>query len=173
MKLDFTRLLAVYGALVSSCAVLWNIYRDFNDRAQIRLAAKIGYVRQDESGQELFVADSWLQDRGIRPEIRPFLKITITNTGRRKLTVTGWGAELKRGEQSPLLQVVPCHLPMELGEGQIAHEFTRDLTILGNKTNRIFARDSTGKYWRATRRTMRAVRGEYQAYLERISRTEQ
>jgi len=114
MKLDFTRLLAVYGALVSSCAVLWNIYRDFNDRAQIRLAAKIGYVRQDESGQELFVADSWLQDRGIRPEIRPFLKITITNTGRRKLTVTGWGAELKRGEQSPLLQVVPCHLPMEL-----------------------------------------------------------
>jgi hypothetical protein len=167
MKLETTRLLAIYGAAVSSFAVLWNVYRDLNNRARIKLAAKIGYTVQDTFGQLLFISDSWLRNRDIRPDVMPILKITITNIGRRPATVTGWGAKLKRGEPTPLLEVVPYRLPMQLEEGNSTEQSTHDLTILNDRTKKIFARDSTGKYWYLKRKPMRSVRSEYKLYLEK------
>jgi hypothetical protein len=167
MKLETTRLLAIYGAVVSSFAVLWNVYRDLNNRARIKLVAKIGYMEQDKFGQLLFISDSWLRDRDIRPDVMPILKITITNIGRRPATVVGWGAILKRGESTPLLEVAPYRLPIQLEEGNSTQQSTHDLTILNDRTRKIFVRDSTGKYWYLTRKLMRAVRSEYKAYLER------
>jgi hypothetical protein len=97
----------------------------------------------------------------------PILKITITNIGRRPATVVGWGAILKRGESTPLLEVAPYRLPIQLEEGNSTQQSTHDLTILNDRTRKIFVRDSTGKYWYLTRKLMRAVRSEYKAYLER------
>lgn len=41
---ELTTTLATYGAILSTVAIVWNIYRDLTDRSRLQLTAFIGFV---------------------------------------------------------------------------------------------------------------------------------
>jgi hypothetical protein len=158
MKLDMTALLAVYGAVVSSFVAGWNVFRDLRDRPSVKVRAKIGYIMTNSDGRQLFVAYTWALRRGIVPGTQPLLKLTFTNSGRRVITLSMWGAVLKAGSATPLLFCPPLSLPKSLTEGESVDEFTTDLSVLDDKTKRIWVQDSTERSWYLPRHNLKSIR---------------
>jgi hypothetical protein len=70
--MDLTTLFAFCGVILSTVALTWNIMRDLNDRARLKLDAIIGKFYPDHTDRDYFV-------------------ITMTNIGRRPIVVKSWG----------------------------------------------------------------------------------
>ncbi len=168
MHMDSTKLAALYGALVSTFAVIWNVYRDFHDRACIELSAKVGYVVK--GGNRNYIATrEFLLDR--RPDIfqnaRPSLFLTITNTGRRPVLVEGWAIRTdikKTGNENSIFPLTT--LPKMLREGEYAVEQTDDLSLLRTGARGIYAWDSARKNWSLSRRDLRKLQREVKSVEE-------
>jgi hypothetical protein len=156
MNLDATRLVAMYGALVSTIAVAWNVHRDYKDRARIELSATIGYLAKF-GDRDCVVTRAYMIEH--RPEIvgrMPSLFLTITNTGRRPLFVEGWTIRTsikKTGDDHFLYPLFT--LPKMLKEGEYTIEKTDDLSLLDDGAKRIYVWDSTKKHWPLSRRQLR------------------
>lgn len=73
-----TLLLAVWGAVVSSVALGWNIFTALRDKGRLKVEASVTRRLGDK-------------------ERTPHLSITITNVGRRPVYVTNVGGQLKKG----------------------------------------------------------------------------
>lgn len=65
-----TEILAIYGTIVSTVALMWNIFRDSLDRPKVKLEAMIGQIYPDHTD-------------------RDYLFLTITNVGRRPVLIKG------------------------------------------------------------------------------------
>ncbi len=163
--MNITSLLALYGAVVSSFVAGWNVFRDLRDRPSVKVRAKVGYVLTNPDRRQLFVAYTWVLKRQLVPDEAPLIKMTFTNTGRRPITLGMWGAELKTGSETPCLFCAPHNLPKSLSEGESVDEFTNDLSILGDRTKRIWVQDSTERYWYLSKSGLKSARGD-RALLE-------
>jgi hypothetical protein len=73
-----TLFLAVWGAVVSSVAVGWNIFTALRDKGRLKVEVSITRIVGDKKRT-------------------PHLSITITNVGRRPVYVTNVGGRLKKG----------------------------------------------------------------------------
>lgn len=76
--------LAVWGAIVSTIALTWNIIRDIRDKGKLKLNAFIGKMFPD-------------------PKDKDYLVVTIANVGRRPIFVKHLGGETKRKLSIPTL----------------------------------------------------------------------
>jgi hypothetical protein len=122
--------LAIYGAILSTIAMLWNIKRDLDDKANIRVNVKI--------------SKSWLIS-GVDTE-QPCVE--ISNVGKRPVTITEISYTIDRKTYT----TKPKNhqdLPKELGEGQF---YSIDVAE-ENKGERVkieyfIVKDARGKrYW--------------------------
>ena len=137
--MDVTKLLAIWGAIFSTVAIAWNIVRDVNDRGRLKIDAMIGKMFPDHTDKN-------------------YLVITITNIGRRPILVKGWGGMKKKAVKGARgIFIVPQGLPRMLKEGEYHTEFTEDLTILSPELEKIYVWDSTGKYWKVSRKNLRRL----------------
>jgi len=75
--MDIIKFLALWGAILSTIAITWNIFRDVNDKGKLKIDAMIGKMVPDHTDKD-------------------YLVITITNIGRRPVLVKGWGGIKKR-----------------------------------------------------------------------------
>lgn len=140
--MDLTGFLAVWGAILSTIALIWNFIRDSGDRGQLKIDAMIGKMHPDHTD-------------------RDYLVITLTNVGKRPLLLKGWGAMKRKGTRAPRgLLIVPEGLPRMLKESEYHIEWTPELKILDEDTERIYAWDSSGKEWALTRNQMKRLRRE-------------
>lgn len=91
--MDGTAIAAIYGAIVSTFAVAWNVYRDSHDRARLELSTIVGFAIKDGIVSYAFALEKWPEQfRGSSPE----LFLTITNVGRRPVVVQGWAIQTDR-----------------------------------------------------------------------------
>jgi hypothetical protein len=140
--MDVTGFLAVWGAILSTIALGWNVLRDSRDRGRLKIDAMIGKMHPDHTD-------------------RDYLVITVTNVGKRPLLVKGWGGMKRKGASEPRgILIVPRGLPRMLKESEYHIEWTPDLTVLDEDTERIYAWDSSGKEWALTRKQMKRLRQE-------------
>ena len=134
--MDITKFLAVWGAILSTVAITWNIIRDARDKGSLKVEAMIGKMVPDHTD-------------------RDYLIITITNIGRRPVLVKGWGGMKKKNVKGARgLFVVPRGLPRMLKEGEYHTEFTDDLSILSPDLEKIYVWDSAGKEWKVSRKNL-------------------
>jgi hypothetical protein len=119
----------VWGALLSTITLLWNLYRDFASRPKLRLFAGFG----TSAGPIAF---------GSNPN--PYLTVTIANVGRRPITIIR--CALTEKDKSGRLFGVE-QLPRTIAESEtfvvLAHAW--DVT---EKLDCIVVNDSSGREWK-------------------------
>jgi len=139
--MNVTEFLAIWGAILSSVAIAWNVFRDVNDRGKLKIDAMIGKMVPDHTDKE-------------------YLVVTITNIGRRPVLVKSWGGMEKKKKDAKNARgifIVPQGLPRMLKEGEYHTEFTDDLTILSPELEKICVWDSTGKHWKVSRKNLKRL----------------
>jgi hypothetical protein len=157
-----TAIAAIYGAIVSTFAVAWNIYRDSHDRARLELSTMVGFLTTGGNQHNIvahgFALEKWPEQfKGSSPE----LFLTITNVGKRPIVVQGWAIQTDRkktGNDNFLYKLTA--LPKALKEGEYAVERTSDLSLLVDGAKRIYAWDSAGKKWALSRRKFSRLQRE-------------
>jgi len=139
--MTLTDFLAVWGAILSTLALMWNVFRDVMDRSDVRLDFLIGFPVPHARNPGQIAAFKTAK----RTEDATHLHITITNHGRRAALVTKLVIE-HVGERGASL-VVPHSLPTMLKENEFTNEYTDDISVLRRPIKRIYVVDSTGKKW--------------------------
>jgi hypothetical protein len=166
MHLDTTRLLALYGALVSTFAVAINAYREFRDRPRLKLTAMLGY--KVNHGATIVSREYMLKlQPSLVNDTSPSFFLTITNTGRRPVLVEGWAI---RADRKKLDMTIFCTSQLRFQncstEGEYAIERTDDTQLLANGAKSIYAWDTAGKHWSLPLRQFRRLKKEAQGLNE-------
>ena len=124
-EISLTTLIALYGAILSSVLLGWNIYRDLTDKGSLRVHCYIGNI---------------IIPGGPKDE-NDYLVYSITNVGRKPTLVTHIGGKTKEND----FMITPRELPKMLKPGEYLLEYTRDLSILNDNLLCLWALDSFGK----------------------------
>ena len=133
-----TTFLAVWGAVLSTIAVLWNIRRDLTDRGKLQVICYLGTVVGETP-----------------PDHRTHLVYNVTNCGRRAAVVTHVGGLNKKGLAFLINARGP--MPRTLQPGEYLLEFTHDLSILDEHPRALWAVDSVGNHWKLSRKALRQL----------------
>jgi hypothetical protein len=153
MQMDLTSALALWGAVIATAALTWNIVRDIGERPKVKIDAMIGRMYPDHAD-------------------RSYVILTMTNIGRRPVFIKGWGATLKKdGPQPKGLVVRPHGLPKMLSESEYHIEFTHDFRVLAPEVERLYVYDSSGREWKLTRKQLRELRKQAHDELTKLDDT--
>ena len=145
--MKYTLIIAVYGAIVSSLALLWNILRDSKDKPNIKLDVQIGTI--------------------IPLNIkRLHIFITATNIGRRPIIVRELKGIKTKLIDLPYVLISTKQLPKTLNEGEYFQETINDLSWLDN-IERIYVADSTGKEWNLPKNKLKILKQQYVDYIKK------
>lgn len=158
MHIDETKIVAIYGALVATFTLGWNVFRDLHDRARVRLSAMVGHSVKNAIVAHAFAAEQWPDTfNGLSPS----LFLTMTNIGRRTVILQGWAIRTDRRRTGKENFTYPLDvLPLTLKEGEYAVEHTDDLSLLIDGATKIYAWDTHGKKWSLPWREFRKLRSE-------------
>jgi len=169
--ITITGLLAMYGAVLSSIGLGWNLYRDLQDKARLKVEIHIRRIARSPDGK-LYQVRPDLRVDGASEKL--FVVANVTNVGRRPVRWTGWGGEYhrphERGGTSFIIQ--PTVLPRMLKEGESASEMTDDLKAASLDVKRLFIYDATGKNWYVSRRALRKLQKEWREFQQSVPDTE-
>jgi hypothetical protein len=148
-----TTFLAIWGALLSTVLAAWNIYKDIRDRGNIRVEA---YLTQWEEKDE---------ETG-KSATEYEVEITLTNIGRRPVIVTSVGARESRGLKSKGFSEIYFDvrriLPKRLDAGEfVSLERDELFFLVDSKYDRLFARDSLGRYYFLPKAELDLMRQNY------------
>ncbi len=130
--------LAVWGAVVSTVAIGWNVWRDLNDRAKLDVICYVGQL----------VDTLGLEDRRFR------LAYRVANAGRRSTVLTHIGGSLRNGKH---FMINTTDLPRTLQPGDFYLGYSNDLSVLDDKPTALWAIDSLNHYWKIPKKTLRAL----------------
>lgn len=134
LSIDITLALAIWGAILSTAAIIWNIIRDVGDKGKLDVAFYIGNILG-----------------GIESPDKDLVFYKITNVGRKPITVTQVGGGFKvKHFLIPTLNVPKLLNPTEYFtvQGEDFSIFEKDLQFLG-------AWDSTGKIWKVNKKVQK------------------
>ncbi len=124
MGIDFTLILASYGALISTLVAIWQIHSIWRDKADVRVTPNIGILGSLNETRKVFMVD-------------------IINKGRRPVTISSIQVRLKDGKD--WLFIAPYAnqgLPKELTEGR-SHKVFHNL----DKTIEFFKNNVPAYVW--------------------------
>jgi hypothetical protein len=122
--------LAIYGSILSTVAILWNIYNNLQDRPKIKVTTCFGFTHS-----------------GVKLSETMFL-IKIVNKGKRSIYLSSFG--LRSGEEDVFPQINhPTGLPCELKGGNSHTELIEVKKLHGRKYDFAWYRDETGKIYKS------------------------
>lgn len=127
IKNNPTITIAIYGAILSTIAIGWNIYNNLQDRPKIKISTKFGFMAGDNSE-------------------KTFLFIKAINRGRRPITLSSVGI---RCEKNDLLNLKTFSLPSELNEGKNHIEWFKVEELKNKHCSFAWYRDETGKLYKS------------------------
>ena len=130
-----TTFLAIWGAVVSTIAILWNIRRDIADRGKVRVLCYLGKVVGD-----------------IPPDSRTHLVYNVTNVGRRTVVLTHIGGAIRKDRHFMVSTRGP--MPRTLQPGEFFLEYSHDLSVLDEHPEALWAIDSIGNHWKISRKAL-------------------
>lgn len=126
--MNTTDYIALYGAILSSIAIGWNIYNNLQDRPKIKIEAKFG-IMSSSKGVE-----------------GPFFFVKAINKGRRSVHLSSFG--LRSGNED----LVPNRItgiPCELSGGKSHDEFFKVDELKNREFDFAWYRDETGKLYKS------------------------
>lgn len=99
MKFDITIYIALYGAILSTIVIIWDVIKYYKDKPSIKVQVDIGphyslKRYEDEIGVE------------------------IINVGKRRVTIVAHGYQFKDKSENGEIEEIDENLPKELLEGQ-------------------------------------------------------
>lgn len=147
LNLGMTELLAFWGAIISTIALVWNIIRGALDRRKLSVAGYVGNILPSEEPRKIV------------------FYVVMANTGRRPIVITNYGIipKLKKGEsQHTRTLIIPKGLPKLLNEGQYHIEYTGNVDFEGREIKGVYALDSSGKEWKAKRKNIKLLKKNLQ-----------
>src|SRR3989337_698423 len=106
--MEITTILAIWGAIVSTFVLGWNVFRDLTNRGKIKVSCFIG----NEIG-------------GLRNSDKEVLVYTITNVGRKPIFIKLIGGAFKKKH----FFLSSKQIPKMLQPGEYIVESTEDLSI--------------------------------------------
>lgn len=128
IKNNTTLAIAIYGAVLSTIALIWNIYNSSQDKPKIKVNAKFGFF------------SSFTGSEG------PFLFINAINKGKRSVYLSSFG--LRSGEEDLIpnrITGVPC----ELKGGASHDEFFKVDELKNKQFDFAWYKDATGKLYKS------------------------
>lgn len=172
-----TTFLAIWGAILSTLLALWNIYKDFRDRGNIRVEAYLSeWDEKDEESREL---------------VRKYeVEIILTNVGRRPILVHSVGVGAGKGMALYIWRRLPPRLRLHRSppngfyeaildvEGRLparldSEEFISikrgNLLFLENSQHVFFVLDSVGRYYFLPKAAWERMRKNYNPTHPRAS----
>ena len=141
--MTFTTVLAVWGAVLSTISLAWNIRRDLFDRGKLEVVCYLATI----------------QSEGGRPDSTLYLVYRVTNVGRRAVVVTHLGGA--RTKKTHFMVMPKQPLPRTLEPGQYFLEYT-DSRFLHDRPATLWAVDSLDRHWRLPRRALKRLLREVQ-----------
>jgi hypothetical protein len=136
MTFDVTTFLAIWGAILSSFAVGWNIYRDFSDKGRLKVDCYVG--------KHIVPGIGVVQDN--------ILVWTITNVGKRPVILAHVGGAFRKEE---FILTTKTILPHKIEPGEYILENTNDLKILEEDVIELFAIDTIGNKYNAPNKRLK------------------
>lgn len=127
--------LAVYGAILSTFVLLWDVIKYFKDKPNLRVNANY-HGRIGPQTKEVKIG------------------IEMVNNGRRPITIVSSGFELDTDSDENIITVLDPNFPRELLEGQRYVTFTNPKEIDSSKILFARARDATGRVYRSKKRPL-------------------
>ena len=141
-EIGLTQILAFWGTVISTIALIWNIVRGLQDRKKLKVEAYIGVMLPGDSSKKVFY-------------------VVMTNIGRRPVFVSGWGGLRKKEKGEKIRKVgifaVARNLPKMLKEGEYNIEYIEDFSFFSHNIREVHAWDSTGKKWKINRKNLRRL----------------
>ena len=138
MNIDTTTILAIWGALLSTFAISWNVYRDFIDKGRLKVDCYIGKHIVDGIGV--------VQDN--------LLIWSITNIGKRSVILMHIGGSLAKDD---FIIDTKTKLPHKLEPGEYITEHINDLRIFKENVRALFVVDTLGKKYKAPKKRLKQV----------------
>ena len=163
---NLTKFLAVWGALLSTLGMGWNLYRDLHDRARLKVVAHLRRIAPSGSATGQLLAHApHLPIIGTSEQM--FVFVDVTNVGRRPVRWDGWGGKYydKVGGKDSFV-IIPVALPKLLHEGESHSEFTAELHQDVNNVKKIFIWDAAGKNWKLPRRELKKLKRAVRKQIE-------
>jgi len=155
-SLGVTDILAIWGAVLSSVAFGWNLYRDLLDRGKLKISAHIRRLAWGEDGKPYSVKHD-LPVEGASAQ--PYVVITAISTGRRPVMLKGWGGHWHKpvnGKRT--FVVVGRDLPKMLKEGEFHSEYTNELVSSIDNLKNLCVWDASGEEWRVPRSELKKLK---------------
>lgn len=129
MKLDVTTVLAVYGAVLATLVLVWDIIKFRRDKPRLKVQA----------GHHMLVGEGTTEHK---------LGINMSNVGKGKITIVASGFKflppLPNGNMATIYDV---GLPKELDEGQSHTSYAQPLQIPEHQVVYAWVHDATGREW--------------------------
>lgn len=152
MEWNITTILAIYGAILSTIGVAWNIRNGLIDRARIRVSfqARVLAKLVPAGGQEGSLVVSGGEEGYV---------FEVVNMGRRPITISGLGFGLKDGKHLtvPLMLPGTKQFPVDITEGKAESFFIKGQGLAEYRDLIKFAwvRDATGRLYKVSGREVR------------------
>jgi len=159
-SIGITDVLALWGAVLSSVAFGWNLYRDLLDRGQLKVSAQVRRLVKGEDGK-LYSLKHDLPVAGASEQL--FVVITAMNTGRRPVMFKSWGGSWHKpvnGRNTFI--IVGIDVPKMLKEGEFHAEYTNEIVGRIDNLKELCVWDASGKAWRVPRRELKKLKEEPQ-----------
>lgn len=124
-----TDILAFWGAILSTSAVVWNAHRDIGNRGKLSISGYIGHLHGNPN--------------------KKILLITVTNIGRRPITIINWGTHIPSNSDNGQMHFyMGNELPKTLDESKYVHVVADEYSSLLTNANYLWVQDSTQKTWK-------------------------
>ncbi len=136
MTVNFTTVLAVYGAVVSTVAIIMNVATYIKDRAHVVVEAEHHALMSSKAATLK-------------------LGIKVINKGRRPVTIECCGFKLDTRSGENLLSVLDPNLPKPLGEGESLTAYADPSEVQAKNVLLAWARDAGGRVYKSKSRPFR------------------
>jgi hypothetical protein len=140
-------ILAVWGAIVSTIAIIWNIYNSITDKGKLKVDCYIG---------NRVISGVGLVDERL-------LVWNITNVGKRDIIISHVGGKLS---DSDFILTTRNKMPYKLLPGEYIMEYSNDLSILKDKKLKLLVFDTLGNSYSPTRKRLLEAKGKYKSKLK-------
>jgi hypothetical protein len=127
---------AVYGAILSTLVLVWDIIKYFKDKPNLRVQAN-HRVLTGPLGSERKIG------------------IDMINQGRRPITIVASGFKLDTDLEENMVTLFDPNLPRQINDGQHHTTFADPDRIDANKILYAWGRDATGKEYRSKKHPLK------------------
>jgi hypothetical protein len=128
---------AIWGAVVSTIAITWNVWRDLTDRGKLDIMCYMGLL-----------VGGVIPDEGLK------LIYRVTNVGRKPVVLTHIGGGLTDKRH---FMITAVDLPKTLQPGDYYLNYSNDLSILDQNPTALWAIDSLNRHWKIPKKMLRQL----------------